>query len=75
MKTMMAEALYIGLESLEFRFINTETYPGWLELSLTGTNFHGPKPVRATELLLYNAVDNLEINWAKADKSKLNISL
>ena len=30
-----------------------ETYPGWLELPLTGTNFHGPKPVRATEVLLY----------------------
>ena len=32
--------------------INIETYSGWLELSLTGSNFHGPKPVRATEVLL-----------------------
>ena len=30
-----------------------ETNPGWLELPLTGTNFHGPKPVRVTEILLY----------------------
>ena len=30
-----------------------ETYSGWLELSLTGTNFHGPKSVRGTEVLLY----------------------
>ena len=32
---------------------NIETYPGWLELPLTGINFRGPKPVRATEVLLY----------------------
>ena len=32
---------------------NSETYPGWLELALTGTNFHDPKPVRVTEFLLY----------------------
>ena len=36
------------------QFINIETYPGWLELPLTRTNFHGPKPVRATEALLYS---------------------
>ena len=35
------------------KLINTDTYLGWLELLLTGTNFHGPKPVRATEVLLY----------------------
>ena len=29
-----------------------ETKPGWLELLLAGTNFHGPKPVQATEVLL-----------------------
>ena len=28
-------------------------FPGWLELPLTGTNCHGPKPVRATEVQLY----------------------
>ena len=27
------------------QFINIVTYPGWLELPLTGTNFLGPKPV------------------------------
>ena len=27
--------------------------PGWVELPLTITNFHGPKPVRAIEVLLY----------------------
>ena len=46
-KTLTAEAPYIGLH-----FINKETYPGWLELPLTGSNFHGPKPARATEVLL-----------------------
>ena len=30
-----------------------ETFPGWLELPLTGTNFYGRKPVRATEVLLF----------------------
>ena len=34
-------------------FINTETYPGWLELPLTGTNFYGPEPVPAIEVLMY----------------------
>ena len=34
------------------KFINIETYTGWLELPLTGTSFQGPKPVRATEFLL-----------------------
>ena len=26
-----------------------KTNPGWLELPLAGTYFHGPKPVRATK--------------------------
>ena len=30
---------------------NMDFYPGWLELTLTGINFHGPKPVRATKVL------------------------
>ena len=34
------------------QFNDKETYPGWLELPLTGTNFHGPKPVQATEVLI-----------------------
>ena len=32
------------------QFINIET--GWLELPLTGTNFQGSEPVRATKNLL-----------------------
>ena len=32
---------------------NAEINPGWLELPLTGTNFHGPKPVQAAEVQLY----------------------
>ena len=40
-KTLTEEAVYIRLESLEFSL-----YPGWLELPLTGTNFHGLKPVK-----------------------------
>ena len=46
-KTLTAESPYIGV-----KFINIETYPGWQELPLTGTNFHGTEPVRATEVLL-----------------------
>ena len=39
-KTLTAEAPY------------RTRVPGWLELPLTGTNFHGPTPVRAIEILL-----------------------
>ena len=28
-------------------------HPRWVELPLARTNFHGPKPVRAIEILLY----------------------
>ena len=45
-KTLTTEEL----GSIEFSFI--KAYPGWLELPLTVHNFHGPKPVRATEVLL-----------------------
>ena len=31
-----------------------ETNPGWLELPLARTNFHSPKGVQATEVLLYS---------------------
>ena len=31
--------------------------PQWLELSLSRTNFHGPKGVRAIEVRLYLATD------------------
>ena len=45
----------MGLEFQEFRYINTDIYPSWLELPSTGTNFHGSKPFQATEVLLYFA--------------------
>ena len=51
-KTLTTDVSYMGVGSLEFRFIYG-TNPGWLELPLTGTNFHGSKHVRATEVLLY----------------------
>ena len=38
-KTLAADVPYIGLESLEFSLYRN--LPGWLELPLTGTNFHG----------------------------------
>ena len=41
----------MGLESLECRLYRH--FPGWLELPLTGINFHGPKPVHIIEVLLY----------------------
>ena len=41
-KTLTAEVSYTG--SLELSFL--EICPGWLDLPLTGINFHGPKPVR-----------------------------
>ena len=34
------------------QFIDMENYPCWLKLSLTGTNFHGSRPIRAIEFLL-----------------------
>ena len=34
------------------QFIDKEAYSCGLELPLTGTNFHGPEPVRATAVLL-----------------------
>ena len=33
--------------------VYTETNPGWLQLPLIQTNFHGPKTVQATEFLMY----------------------
>ena len=49
------------------QFINTKPYPGWLELPLTGTNFHGPKPVRSTEVLLGNtSIYNMDIAVSEA---------
>ena len=48
-KTLIAEASYIGLEFLR-SVCKYGAYPGpsWQEKPLTG-----PKPVRATEVLLY----------------------
>ena len=33
-----------------------KTNPEWLELPLARTNFHSPKRVQATEVLLYTAI-------------------
>ena len=56
MNYLTAEAPYIGLLVYKYRNLpwlaGIEIYPGWLELSLTRTNFHGPKPVSATEVVL-----------------------
>ena len=59
-KTLTAEASYTCRTIVSrVQFINIQTYPGWLELPLTGPNLagpnlHGPKPIRATctEVLL-----------------------
>ena len=32
-------------------------HPGWLELPLARTIFHGPKPVRVVDVLLYKCLD------------------
>ena len=50
-ETLTAEFSYIGLDSLEF--YNKETYLGWLEQPVAETNLYGPKPIRATEVLLH----------------------
>ena len=57
-KTLTAEASYtvhIYTRVPRVQIINTETYPGWLELPLTGTIFHAPSSVRVTEVLLYKS--------------------
>ena len=43
------------LESVfgSMRLIYVKTNPGWLELPSAGTNSHGPKHIRATDVLLY----------------------
>ena len=41
-------------------FSHNPPWMGGLELPLAKTNFHGPKPVRAIEVLLY--INNLIIN-------------
>ena len=46
-KNLTTEAPNIGLDSLEFSLYRNT-------LALTGTHFYGPKPVRATDVLLYN---------------------
>ena len=44
-----------------------QIHPGWLELPLARTIFHGPKPVCAIEVLLYMYVMGNEFN-SKNDK-------
>ena len=69
-KTITTEAPYRGPESQE---INIETYHGWFELPLTGTNFHGPKPVRATEVIQYLRV-HIRIDKATVYSSVVSFS-
>ena len=70
MKTLTPEAPYVGLQSLRVQFLNIKSYPSWMELPLTGTNFHGPKPVQATEVLLYMGTDRyFPTIFKKGDKS------
>ena len=46
MKTLTAEVRVPRVQ------VYIDTNPGWLELPLTRTIFHGPRPVRATAVLL-----------------------
>ena len=50
----MTSAVYCGRKT-------TTLQPQKLELPLAGTDFYNPKPVPATEVLMYNN-DNLNIN-------------
>ena len=77
MKTLTAEAPYIGLESLEFGlYILKLTLPGELELLLTGTNFHGPKPARAIAVLLYSVgISNFIYDYLRTEQNKDNYSI
>ena len=43
---------WLDLSSWSLQVILCIIHPGWLELPLARTILHGPKPVRATELLL-----------------------
>ena len=58
-KTLPAAVSYTGLGSLELSLYRNLP---WLELPLTGSNFHGPKPVGATEVLLYRIGNNKSRN-------------
>ena len=49
-QTLMAH--FPGLASWSQQVILCKIHPGWLELPLAITIFHGPKPVLAIEVLL-----------------------
>ena len=84
-KSLITEALYIGLDALEIRIINTELYPGWLELPLTGTNFHGLSlfeplkfsPQKSSEIICPSvpAMPNVRTNGADTPAKKENVIL
>ena len=52
-RTLMVHSLGLELSSLSLQVILGIIHPGWVELPLARTSFHGPRPVRATEVLLY----------------------
>ena len=56
MKTLTTKVPHMGVPLVQ---VYIETNPGWQELSLTKTNFHGPKPVRATEVLHFFTISEL----------------
>ena len=56
-KTLTAEAQYMTIVP-RIQFIYTETYPGWLELPLSGINFR-----RGTEVLLYISLLEFALIW------------
>ena len=51
--TLMAHSPGLELSPWPLQVILGIIHPGWLELPLARTIFHGPKPVRAIEVLLY----------------------
>ena len=57
-RTSMAQTLMAHSPGLARTIIMVPTghfriiHPGWVKLPLAITNFHGPKPVRAIEILL-----------------------
>ena len=51
-KHSMAGTLMAHSPGLARTIILFISHPGWLELPLARTIFHGPKPVRAIEVLL-----------------------
>ena len=53
------DELWLELSSWSLQLILCVIHPGRLELPLARTIFHGPKPVRAIEVLLYFSIEML----------------